>query len=121
MKAYERHRDDHEARSTLYREEGFRNLNDKYGVDYDHFEAGDDSKSEINKDYFVYRERYYEKYWDKKQNHEYFSQPLSTRAWITFKKVIEFYSDLALLCLGLAGALVVFNARGRAQMRNPKL
>lgn len=37
LKAYERHRDNHEARSTLYREEGFRNLNDKYGVDYDYY------------------------------------------------------------------------------------
>lgn len=87
LKAYENHRDNNEARSTLYREEGFRDFNEKHGTEYDHYTAGDDPKSEINKDYHVYRERYYEKYWDTKVNHEYYSQPMSTRAWITLKKV----------------------------------
>ena len=73
LKAFENHRDNHEARSKLYREEDFNNLNDKYGPEYDHYAAGDDPKSELNKDYYVYRERYYEKYWDTKANHEYYS------------------------------------------------
>ena len=115
LKAYESHRDTHEARSTLYREEGFRNLNDKYGTEYDHYSAGDDPKSEVNKDYFVYRERYYEKYWDTKANAEYYSQPLRVRAWITLKKVTQFYWDFAVLWLGVTGLLVLINARSRKQ------
>ena len=115
LKAYESHRDTHEARSTLYREEGFRNLNDKYGTEYDHYSAGDDPKSEVNKDYFVYRERYYEKYWDTKANSEYYSQPLRVRAWITLKKVTQFYWDFAVLWLGVTGLLILINARSRKQ------
>lgn len=115
LKAYETHRDNHEARSTLYREEGWKDLNEKYGTEYDHYSAGDDPKSELNKDYFVYRERYYEKYWDTKANHEYYSQPLSTRAWITLKKVTQFYFDFMILWLGVGGFLVLFNARSQSK------
>jgi hypothetical protein len=57
----------------LYRQDGFQDSIDKHGVEYDHYEAGNDPKSELNKDYYVYRERYYEKYWDTKANHEYYS------------------------------------------------
>ena len=68
----------------------------------------------MNKDYQVYRERYYERYWDTKANDEWYSQSMKTRAWITFKKVGEFYTDLALLCFGLSGSLVLLNARTKA-------
>jgi hypothetical protein len=113
LKAYENHRDNHEARSKLYREMGFESSMKKHGIDYDHFQAGDDPENPVNKDYHVYRERYYEKYWDTKANHEYYSQSMSTRAWIVLKKVFDFYSDFALLWLGLATCLVMFNAKGR--------
>ena len=99
----------------MYREEGWKDLNEKYGTEYDHYSAGDDPKSELNKDYFVYRERYYEKYWDTKANHEYYSQPLSTRAWITLKKVTQFYFDFMILWLGFGGFLVLFNARSQSK------
>jgi hypothetical protein len=39
LKAYEKHKSDHDARSTLYREEGFRELNEQYGPQYNHFLA----------------------------------------------------------------------------------
>jgi hypothetical protein len=116
LRAYERHRDNHEARSTLYREEGFQDLNKRFGVDYSHFEAQDDPNSAMNKDYNVYRERYYERYWDTKANDEWYSQSLKTRAWITFKKVGEFYLDLSLLCFGLSGILVCLNAKTKASV-----
>ena len=34
LKEYENHKTMHDARSTLFREEGFRDLNDKYGPDF---------------------------------------------------------------------------------------
>jgi hypothetical protein len=101
----------------MQREEGFSKLNEKFGEDYDHFEAADDPDSKINKDYYVYRERFYERYWDTKENHEWYSQPVSTRAWITLKKVSEFFADISLLLL-LGGAFVVFNARNKAALKH---
>lgn len=70
----------------------------------------------MNKDYTVYRERFYERYWDTKANDEWYSQSLSLRAWITAKKVMHFYLDMAALCVGLAGTLVVFNARSKKRV-----
>ena len=54
-------------------------MNQKYGTDYDHYTQADQEGSDK---YIKYRERYYEKYWDTKENHGYYQQPLSTRAWI---------------------------------------
>jgi len=67
---YDNHKEKHEAREHLFRTEGFKDLNDKYGEDYDHWEDVD--KEHAHK-YNVYRERYYEKYWDTKENDEYYS------------------------------------------------
>jgi hypothetical protein len=45
-------------------------MNEKYGTDYDFYEEG---ANEENKDkYIKYRERYYEKYWDTRENHAYY-------------------------------------------------
>lgn len=115
LKTYENHRDNHEARGKLYREEGFDKLNDKYGVDYNHYEAQDNPNDPMNKNYTVYRERFYEKYWDTKENDAYFSQSLSTRAWITLKKVMHFCGDSAALWLGMASIFVVFNALNQSK------
>jgi hypothetical protein len=51
------HRTKHEARSHLFRTEGFKELNHKYGVDYDHYEDAD--KENADK-YNHYRGRFYE-------------------------------------------------------------
>lgn len=82
LKNFEKHQDLHEARGKVYREEGFENLNDKFGAYYDHFEQQDNPNSQMNQKYYVYKERYYERFWDTKDNHDYYSQPLSTRMWI---------------------------------------
>lgn len=69
----------------------------------------------MNKDYNIYRERYYERYWDTKANDEWYSQSMSVRAWIVFKKVSEFFWDLSLFWLGLVPCLLLVNARFRRQ------
>jgi len=38
LKQYESHRDKHEARGHLFREEGFKEMNEKYGPEYNAFE-----------------------------------------------------------------------------------
>ena len=73
MKSYENHRDRHEARTKLNRTEGFEELNDKYGSDYEHRNEQDNPNSPMNENYNIYRERYYERYWDTKANHDYYS------------------------------------------------
>jgi len=70
LKNFEEHRDTHEARSHLMREEGWKNLNEKYGPDYKHWE---DVEGENAHKYNKYRERYMESYWDTKENHLYYS------------------------------------------------
>ena len=88
MKTYENHKEKHDARSTLFREEGFREVNEKYGPDYDHYVEGNENQNhEQNEKYQMYRARFEDRYWDTKANDEYYSQPQSTRAWITLKKV----------------------------------
>mmetsp|Transcript_1020 Transcript_1020/g.1008 ORF Transcript_1020/g.1008 Transcript_1020/m.1008 type:complete len:119 (+) Transcript_1020:106-462(+) len=82
----ENHRDKHEMREHLMRGEGFKDLNYKYGVDYDYFE---EVHREQSHKYNKYRERYYEGYWDTKENHEYYSKPLSERTWLQFKKIVK--------------------------------
>ena len=77
LKQYESHKDRHDARSRLYREEGFEELNEKYGTKYNAFDNMTNVNDEMNKNYNIYRERYYEHYWDTKENHAYYSLPLS--------------------------------------------
>jgi hypothetical protein len=66
----EHHREKSAAREHLFRGEGFKELNKKYGTDYDHYSKADEENSDK---YIKYRERYYEEYWDTKENHEYYS------------------------------------------------
>jgi hypothetical protein len=54
----------------LYRTEGFKEFNDKYGTEYDYYQAADKEHSDK---YIKYRERFYEAYWDTKENHAYYS------------------------------------------------
>ena len=79
LNRYEHHREKSTAREHLMRGEGFKEMNQKYGTDYDFFEKAD---KEGEDKYIKYRERYYEQYWDTKENHAYYSQPATTRAWI---------------------------------------
>lgn len=54
-------------------------MNKKYGADYDYHQNVED---ENDNKYVKYRERYYEAYWDTKENHVYYQQPAVARAWI---------------------------------------
>ena len=111
LKRYDDHRDKHEAREHLFRGEGFKDLNYKYGPDYKFY---DNVEQENEHKYNKYRERYYEAYWDTKDNHDYYSQSALTRAWITLKKVISFYYDFALVWGAFALLFVLYNAHTTA-------
>ena len=115
LNRYEHHREKNGAREHLYRGEGFKDLNQKYGTEYDHFQAVDEENSDK---YVKYRERFYENYWDTKENHAYYSQPATTRAWQQLKKVITFYSDLALVWGLFLAVFVLFNAHTTAKKTN---
>jgi hypothetical protein len=73
------HREKHSAREHLMRGEGFKELNNKHGVDYDYYESVDRENSDK---YVKYRERYYEQYWDTNESHDYYSQSVWTRTWL---------------------------------------
>ena len=74
LKTYENHKEKHDARSTLFREEGFRDLHEKYGPEYDHYAQTENNPNhEKNENYHIYRERFENRYWDTKANHEYYS------------------------------------------------
>ena len=66
----EHHREKNSAREHLFRGEGFKEMNYKYGTNYDYFQEADNEHSDT---YYKYRERFYESYWDTKENHEYYS------------------------------------------------
>lgn len=114
LRQYESHREKSSARSHLYREEGFQELNDKYGTEYDPFERMGDMRDPMNKNYHIYRAHYEQRYWDTKENHAYYSLPVGTRAWLTLKRVSAFWGDYAVLWLGIAPLLILFNARTRS-------
>ena len=59
LRQYEQHKDKSEARSRLFREEGFEELNEKHGPDYNVFERQDDMNDPMNEKYNMYRFRYY--------------------------------------------------------------
>lgn len=84
-------------------------------MEYDHYEAADKENSDK---YIKYRERYYEAYWDTKENHAYYQQSATTRAWIQLKKVITFYSDLAIVWGLFAAVFVLYNAHTTAKKTN---
>ena len=92
LKNFENHREKNEHRTHLMREEGWKDLNDKYGHGYKFFE---DIEGETQHKYNSYgADQYMEGYWDTKINALYYSQPLSTRAWLNIKKVGRFYFDI---------------------------
>lgn len=70
LNRYEHHREKNSAREHLFRGEGFKEMNYKHGPDYDYWQNAD---AEHSDKYVRYRERYYEGYWDTKENHEYYS------------------------------------------------
>ena len=85
-------------------------MNQKYGPDYDMFDRMDDMNDPMNEKYNMYRMRFYERYWDTRENHAYYSLPLKQRAWLTFKKVSTFYADFWPLWLGVLPLFLLFNA-----------
>ena len=115
MKQYDSHRDKHGARGHLYRQEGFEELNKKYGTEYNAFDKMGDMDDDMNKNYNMYRERFYERYWDTKENHAYYSLPTSERAWLTFKKVSDFWTDFWILWLGCLPIFLLYNASQRSK------
>lgn len=44
----------HDARSTLFREEGFRDINEKLGPDFNIHAEQEDPKSAMNENYHIY-------------------------------------------------------------------
>ena len=68
-------------------------------------------KDPMNEKYNMYRMRFYEGYWDTKENDAYYSLPTSQRAWLTLKKVSEFWTDFSVLWLGCLPLFLIFNAR----------
>ena len=110
LKQFESHREKHEARGKLYREEGFEELNRKYGTEYDAFDRMDNMNDPMNAKYNLYRARYYERYWDTRENHAYYSLPMGQRAWLTFKKVSEFWNDSWPLWHVVLPVFLLFNA-----------
>jgi len=57
LNRYEHHREKSTAREHLMRGEGFKEMNQKYGTEYDFYE---DADKENEGKYVKYRERYYE-------------------------------------------------------------
>jgi hypothetical protein len=112
---YEHHREKSGAREHLMRGEGFKDLNQKYGTEYDFYESAD---KEGEGKYIKYRERYCEQYWDTKENDAYYQQPATTRAWIQFKKVMSFYRDLVIVWGLFAAGFVLYNAHTTAKKIN---
>lgn len=85
-------------------------------MDYDYYQEA----SEEHKDKYVQFREFYaeENYWDTRANSAYYSQPASTRAWLTMKKVMSFYWDLALIWGGFALIFVVYNASSTSKKTN---
>ena len=68
LKNFENHREKNEARTHLMREEGFKELNDKYGSNQNVY----DQAPEMFKDkYSAFREDCYDGHWDRKENKPY--------------------------------------------------
>lgn len=115
LRQFESHREKNSARGHLYREEGFDELNQKHGTEYNAFDKMDDMSDPMNKNYNLYRSRYYERYWDTHDNHAWYSLPMSQRAWLTFKQVSDFWQDCALLWLLVLPCFLIFNAKKRGK------
>ena len=71
LRNFENHREKNEERTYLMREEGWKDLNDKYDSTYKFFQ---EAESENTHKYNTYgADRYMEGYWDTKINHLYYS------------------------------------------------
>lgn len=106
LRNFENHREKHEHRTHLMREEGWKELNDKYGTVLDYKVHA----PKIHEDEYVrYGAQYEEGYWDTKANHLYYSQPAMTRAWLQMKKVGRFYLNLIVLWGVIGGACLYYN------------
>jgi len=74
LRTFESHREKHEARSSLLREEGFKELQDKIGkVDDIVFYHENSEKFKYKYNSYKNVETFYEGYWDTKANHIYYS------------------------------------------------
>jgi hypothetical protein len=114
LKNFEQHRDKHEARAHLLREEGFKDLNDKF-PDYDMRNA---EKHHSHKYNSYSTDKYVEGYWDSKANDLYWSQSTLSRTWLQIKKVGDFYRDIAVLWALLGGLCLFFNAKQTSKKMN---
>ena len=108
--AYEKHRSEHAERTSM-RTEGFEEARQKHPQNYDHYLF---VEKEFEDRYYSYRSGFVDEYWDTKENHAYYSQPLSRRAALHLKKVWTFYSSFSALW-ALIGVLIVLNARSTAR------
>lgn len=111
LRNFEAHRDKHEARSSLLREEGWKELNDKLGPSVDEkFVHDADQTYNYKYNSYGHLDRYYEGYWDSKANHLYYSQSAAKRAYLSFKKVSAFYLDISPIIL-VALACTIYNSK----------
>lgn len=71
LKNFENHRDKHEHRTHLMREEGWKEMNDKYDSTYKFFQEAEGENEHKYNSYGT--DQYVEGYWDTKINHMYYS------------------------------------------------
>jgi hypothetical protein len=103
IKQYESHKDRTKVRTSA-RREGFEEFNYKYGPNYDAFAAAD---KEYSDKYEVFKDRYLDKrYYESKEDIEYYSKPLTSRMMIQAKLVCLFSWHLH--CLFLFPLFFVF-------------
>ena len=116
LKNFEDHREKHETRSHLLREEGWKDLNKKFGSEFDYWQ----DVEKMNEDKYNSHgtKIYYEGYWDSKANDMYYSQPISTRAWLTLKKVGWFYRDTFVIWGVFGTFLVLHSAKSTSKSLN---
>ena len=91
------------------REDGFKDLNDKFGSKYDFWESAKyENAHKYN--FYLKGESHFGGYFDTKANGIYYDQSAPVRAYLTMKKVGEFYGDLFIIWGVLGLGCVIYNA-----------
>ena len=99
------------------REDGFKELNDKYGSKYDFWESAA-KENEHKYDYFINGAAKFGGYFDSKENGVYYNQSVAARTYITLRKVGSFYYDIFMLWGLLGFSFLFFNANLKVKNTN---
>jgi hypothetical protein len=91
------------------REDGFKELNNKYGSKYDFWESAKYENAH-KYDYFQNGEMHFNGYFDTKANGIYYEQSTPVRAFLTIKKVGAFYNEIFILWGVLGFGCVIYSA-----------